>query len=100
MNGWFVIVQFCDYHTVAEGYGGIGLLVDRSNEAQIEDVFRQAQLEASQGRSVLVNCLIGKTSFRDGSISVWTKSVEIIVINILTVDAFYITDMANIPAVI
>jgi len=65
-----VSVQFCDYHTVAEGYGGIGLLLDRSNEAEIEDVFHRAQLQASQGRSVLINCLIGKTGFRDGSISV------------------------------
>ena len=63
-------VQFCDYQTVAEGYGGIGLLLDRSNEAEISDVLRRAQLSASQGRSVLVNCLIGRTSFRDGSISV------------------------------
>ena len=68
-------IQFCDYHRVAEGYGGIGLLVDRSSDAQIEDVFHRAQLEASRGHSVLVNCLIGKTSFRDGSVSVWTHRV-------------------------
>jgi len=64
------LFQFSDYHTVAEGYGGVGLVLDRSNESQIEDVLHGAQLQASQGRSVLVNCLIGKTSFRDGSISV------------------------------
>ena len=65
-----VFVQFLDYETVAKGYGGVGLRLDRSNESQIEDVLRVAQQEVSQGRSVLVNCLIGKTSFRDGSISV------------------------------
>jgi len=59
-----------DYERVAEGYGGVGLRLDRSNESQIEDVLRDAQRAASDGRSVLVNCLIGKTSFRDGSISV------------------------------
>jgi len=63
-------VQYCQYHVVAEGYGGVGMLLDRSNEAQMEDVFIGAQRAASEGRSVLVNCLIGKTSFRDGSISV------------------------------
>jgi len=63
-------VQFSQYHVVAEGYGGVGMLLDRSNEAQMEDVFIGAQREACQGRSVLVNCLVGKTSFRDGSISV------------------------------
>jgi len=55
---------------VAEGYGGVGMLVDRSNESEIDDVLRAAQRDTAQGRSVLVNCLIGKTSFRDGSISV------------------------------
>jgi len=55
---------------VAEGYGGVGLRIDRSNESEIEGVLRRAQHEAGQGHSVLVNCLIGKTSFRDGSISV------------------------------
>ena len=59
---------------VAEGYGGVGMLVDRSNESEIDDVLRAAQRDTAQGRSVLVNCLIGKTSFRDGSISVWPNS--------------------------
>ena len=63
-------VQFRSYETVAEGYGGIGLLVDRLKENEISDVLRRAQQITSEGRSVLVNCLIGRTSFRDGSISV------------------------------
>ena len=65
-----VCVQFSDYDTVAVGYGGVGLSLDRTSDAHIEDVFCQAHQEALQGRSVLVNCLIGKTSFRDGSVSV------------------------------
>ena len=55
---------------VAEGFGGVGVRLDRSTDVPIEDVLRKAQEQASQGRSVLVNCLIGKTSFRDGSMSV------------------------------
>ena len=36
----------------------------------MEEILRQAQKEAKEGSAVLVNCLIGKTNFRDGSISV------------------------------
>ena len=63
-------VQFTNYHVVAEGLGAVGLQLDRSNEQQIETIFSRAHNEAREGRSVLVNCLLGKTSFRDGSISV------------------------------
>ena len=58
---------------VAQGYGGRGVLIDRSNEGQLEEVFKAAQKDSSSeggGHSVLLNCLIGKTSFREGSISV------------------------------
>ena len=62
--------QFCEYGTVAEGYGGKGLRLDRTNEDIMADVLRDAQAQAKEGASVLVNCLIGKTAFREGSISV------------------------------
>ncbi len=55
---------------VAKGYGGAGVRLDRSNEANIRDVITQAQKDAKNGTPVLINCLIGKTNFRDGSISV------------------------------
>ena len=55
---------------VAEGYGAVGLLLDSDNEAEMDDVLTGAQRAARAGRAVLVNCLIGKTSFRDGSVSV------------------------------
>ena len=63
-------LQFCDYHTVAKGFGGDGLQIDTTNEDRICEILRQAQSDAANGRSVLLNCLIGKTSFREGSISV------------------------------
>lgn len=63
-------LAFCNYHTVAEGFGGTGYVIDRTNEDRIEEVLRKAQTDASQGATVLINCLIGKTSFREGSISV------------------------------
>lgn len=56
-----------DYHVVAEGCGAKGLLVQKPDE--VEAALDRA-LELSRGGSpVLVNALIGKTSFREGSIS-------------------------------
>ncbi|MCB1185394.1 thiamine pyrophosphate-binding protein, partial [bacterium] len=55
------------YHTVAEGYGGRGLLLD--DPAKIDETLREAQAIAKQGKPVVVNVMIGKTDFRKGSIS-------------------------------
>ena len=56
------------YHTVAEGYGGVGIEI-RSN-AEIAGAIRQAKSESKKGRPVCINAHIGKTDFRKGSISV------------------------------
>ena len=70
-NFCFHIFQYCDYETVAEGYGGKGLRLDCSNEDKMEDVLKEAQKAChDEGKPVLINCLIGKTNFREGSISV------------------------------
>lgn len=61
---------FLDYHIVADGYGGKGYLVRREDESRLTDIVRQAQKEAQEGKAVLLNVLIGKTNFREGSISV------------------------------
>ncbi|WAR03313.1 HACL2-like protein [Mya arenaria] len=63
-------LAFSDYETVAVGYGGKGLKLDRNNEGEMEKVLREAMELSRQGHSVLVNALIGKTNFREGSISV------------------------------
>ncbi|XP_064601840.1 2-hydroxyacyl-CoA lyase 2-like [Liolophura sinensis] len=63
-------LAFCDYHTVAEGYGGKGLILDCYNEDKMVDVIQEAKDKCRQGDSVLLNVLIGKTNFREGSISV------------------------------
>jgi len=44
--------------------------MDRTNDNSIEEVFKKAQKENANGKSVLINTLIGKTNFREGSISV------------------------------
>ena len=61
------VLRRTDYHRVAEGYGGVGLLLDRPEA--IDDVLMTAKKEAAAGRPVLVNALIGKTDFRKGSLS-------------------------------
>ena len=55
---------------VAKGFGGIGIKMDRSHDNSIEETLQEARAEHAKGNSVLINALIGKTNFRDGSISV------------------------------
>lgn len=58
-----------DYHTVAKGYGGHGFLMKRGSD--IKEILTNAQkLAKDTEKPVLLNCLIGKTNFREGSISV------------------------------
>uniref|UniRef100_A0A8D3D9J0 2-hydroxyacyl-CoA lyase 2 n=1 Tax=Scophthalmus maximus TaxID=52904 RepID=A0A8D3D9J0_SCOMX len=63
-------LAFTDYHIVADGYGGKGYLVGREDEDRLSDVIRRAQKECEAGTATLLNVLIGKTNFREGSISV------------------------------
>ncbi|KAL2095903.1 hypothetical protein ACEWY4_008051 [Coilia grayii] len=63
-------LAFTDYHTVAIGFGGTGYLIGRENEAELDDIIREAQRQSKEGKSTLLNVLIGKTNFREGSISV------------------------------
>ncbi len=56
-----------DYHRVAEGYGGRGLLVGKPEE--VRPALEEALALSRAGSPVLVNVLIGRTAFRKGSIS-------------------------------
>jgi len=56
-----------DYHKVAEGYGGRGLLLERGTD--IQRVLREALEIARGGSPVLINAHLDKTEFRKGSIS-------------------------------
>ncbi|MBI2835618.1 MAG: thiamine pyrophosphate-binding protein [Acidobacteria bacterium] len=56
-----------DYHTVAEGLGGKGLLLDA--DERIAGTLECARSLARAGHPVLVNVLIGGTEFRKGAIS-------------------------------
>lgn len=63
-------LAFSDYHQAAMGLGAQGLLLSRDNEEQVVQVLREAQQRCREGHPVVVNILIGKTDFRDGSISI------------------------------
>jgi thiamine pyrophosphate-dependent acetolactate synthase large subunit-like protein len=55
------------YHTVVEGYGARGILVRTPDE--IAPALREARAAAENGVPVLINVWIGKTDFREGSVS-------------------------------
>lgn len=64
-------LSYCDYDVVARGYGGEGFKLDRDcSEQKIDEVMEEAKKVAQTGTPVLINCLIGKSDFREGSISV------------------------------
>jgi acetolactate synthase-1/2/3 large subunit len=56
-----------EYHRVAEGYGGAGLLLDDAE--RVEETLLEARRIAAEGRPVLVNVLLSKSDFRKGSLS-------------------------------
>jgi acetolactate synthase-like protein len=63
-------LDFTEYDVVAKGFGGVGLKLDRTHDNSIEEVLQKAREEYAKGNSVLINALIGKTNFREGSLSV------------------------------
>ncbi|KAJ1081541.1 hypothetical protein NDU88_001721 [Pleurodeles waltl] len=63
-------LSYNDYHVVAEGFGGKGFLLKREDEDSMDSIIQAAQEQSMKGKATLINVLIGKTDFRDGSISV------------------------------
>jgi acetolactate synthase-like protein len=57
-----------DYHKVAEGYGGVGMVLD--DPARIDATLAEAKRIAASGRPVCINVHLRKTDFRKGSISI------------------------------
>lgn len=57
-----------DYHKVAEGYGGVGLVL--SDPARVDATLAEAKAIAKGGRPVCVNVHLRNTDFRKGSISI------------------------------
>ena len=64
-------LDFSDYEVVARGFGGVGLKLDRnSSDDKIDEVMKEAIRLSRDGAPVLINALIGKSNFREGSLSV------------------------------
>ena len=57
-----------DYHDVATGYGGKGILL--TDPAKIDEVLDEAKRLASEGTAVCINVHLAASDFRDGSISI------------------------------
>jgi acetolactate synthase-like protein len=57
-----------DYHKVAEGYGGVGLVL--TDPARVDATLAEAKAIARSGRPVCINVHLRKTDFRKGSISI------------------------------
>ena len=70
------MLDYSNYELVADGYGGRGFRIDGETdsgetiEERIEKCLEEGQDMSRKGTAVLLNFLIGKTNFRDGSISV------------------------------
>lgn len=57
-----------DYHVVAQGYGGHGILLD--DPAKVDEVIDEARRVAASGRPVCINVHVKDSDFRKGSISI------------------------------
>lgn len=56
-----------DYHEVAAGYGGVGLVL--SDPTRVDQTLAEAKAIAKSGRPVCINVHLRRTDFRKGSIS-------------------------------
>jgi thiamine pyrophosphate-dependent acetolactate synthase large subunit-like protein len=61
------VLRRSDYDRVAEGYGGVGIRIERRDE--VVPALEEAKRAALAGRPVVINALIGETTFRAGSLS-------------------------------
>ncbi|CAG0913425.1 unnamed protein product [Notodromas monacha] len=57
-----------DYHLIAEALGAVGVKI--SEETEVKSRLTSAFEAVEAGKSLLINALIGKSNFREGSISV------------------------------
>jgi len=62
-------LKYLDYHLVAKGYGGDGVVI-RDPKEDLKAVLQQVRDRYAEGVPMVVNALIGRTDFREGSISV------------------------------
>jgi len=63
-------LEFSDYETAVKAFGCDGIKLDRTNEKEMKSLMENAQETCRNGKAVLINALIGRTNFREGSLSV------------------------------
>jgi acetolactate synthase-1/2/3 large subunit len=63
-----VMLGRTDYHRVAAGFGAGGLVIHNNDE--VDDVLDQAVEIAAGGHPVLVNAMLDRSDFREGSLSI------------------------------
>jgi acetolactate synthase-like protein len=61
------VLNRCDYHIAAEGYGAVGLLL--TDPAKIDETIDKAKALAASGKPVCINVHLARSEFRKGSIS-------------------------------
>jgi acetolactate synthase-1/2/3 large subunit len=61
------VLRRSEYHKVAEGYGGVGLVLD--DPERTDEILDQAKALAANGKPVCINVHIARSEFRKGSIS-------------------------------
>ena len=61
------MLTYQNYDQVAKGFGGEGILVRAPED--VAPALAQAKQLFHEGKSVLVNCLLGRSNFREGSLS-------------------------------
>ena len=61
------VLARCDYHRVAEGYGGAGLLL--TEDAKVDETLDRAIALSRAGKPVCINVHVRRSDFRKGSLS-------------------------------
>ena len=61
------VLRRTDYHRVAQGYGGQGLLLEE--DSKVGETLDEARRIAASGVPVLINVHLAESDFRKGSIS-------------------------------
>jgi len=63
-------LAYCNYEEVAKGYGGDGVKLASPDRDAIAAAYKDGFAKVQSGTPFLINALVGKSDFREGSLSV------------------------------
>jgi len=63
-------LAYCNYEEVAKGYGGDGMKLANPDREAISAAYKEGFAKVKSGTPFLINALVGKSDFREGSLSV------------------------------